>query len=180
MIVEERVASCETAIGLFREAQKALFDKVNDIETKVDQNLGRAAARDVSLQEIKAALEDHKDELSYLKDEVKSMNRDLNNGLLKRVASMETVLEQIGGCLEHRKIEGKIRDEVKKHGIHGFLKPGWVRFKSQFAYLLIVGGFIILGTSVVTIIGWFLIWLFAKTSIFHEGPIALLKLFGVN
>jgi hypothetical protein len=132
-----------------------IFGKLEDIKTAVDQNQVRAMQRDEAVENLQCS--------------VKAVDVKIENGLRSEVRQMSECIKKMVEAAERRKA---VRDEEARTGIRGFLATGWGQFKRQ-ASLILVAGTLILSA-------WFVIFVTTKIGFFHEGPLPILKLFGIG
>ena len=132
-----------------------IFEKLKSIQTAVDQNCIRAENRDKALV--------------VLQECVNLIDYKIENGLRSEVLVATKNVKELKECIEHRRI---IRDENAKRGIRGFVTMGWIKFRDQSSFIFVTG-------TIISMV-WFLLWILSKTSLFSDGPIKILKFFGIG
>lgn len=132
-----------------------IFDKLNNIETSVDQNQVRALVRDENIRLVRVAVE--------------IVDAKIENGLRSQVQEIAACIKKMAEATERRRVE---RDEEAKTGVKGFLTVGWNQFKSQAAMIFVTG-------TIITLL-WLMVFVITKVGLFHEGPMPLLNLFGLG
>jgi hypothetical protein len=98
------------------------------------------------------------DRLEEISQNIKLVDKKIENGLRSEV---RFIAEKVNAMVENH-----------KNGISGFFSAGMKKFKAQLGFIIIVFGFCF-GL-------WLLGWIVAKLGIFQEGPMWLLKMFGIG
>ena len=97
---------------------RGVFKLLGETKEAVDQNLGRAEARDDALAGLKETIEG-------------KLSTDISN-------TME-IVKNLTTCLDRGKRE---REEAAKNGFGGYIKRGFEEFKSKSAYIFITAGIV--------------------------------------
>ena len=151
----EAIGALTAATTLHTGELSTLFEKFDDLKESVDKNLAKADYRDKALEAVQKSID--------------GVNSKIENGLRKEVRDTSEKVDKLGACIERRKIE---REEMDKKGIRGYFKRGFEEFRYKSAYILTTS--LILGTV------FFIIWVSAKVSLFHEGLPWILHAFGLG
>jgi hypothetical protein len=139
------------SIGAIEEAATTLKSQTSDIF-----DLLRSISEEVTGNKERALARDKA---------IAGIDRKIENGLRSDVRQLTQQMAAIMLVIERQR-------EDRRSGIYGFFTAGWGKFKAQL-------GFIIITSCVVGGIS-LLLWGLSKVAIFHEGPLWLLKLFGIG
>lgn len=126
--IAKSVAKAEEYRGVSKELFSELFDKLAEIKTYVDQNAVSAHHRDEKLDEIIRLMGVSEGKWSGLRDQVKTVQLTVENGLNTRVDQVAQALQEMKQCMERRREEyaKQVQEDDREFG-------SWRRFGRMLA-----------------------------------------------
>ena len=158
---DDLVARAAMGTAMFEEHTRQLsgiFEILTEIRKTVDQNQVRAQSRDLALAEVSEC--------------ILKVDRKIENGLRSEIREISMTVKNLLGIMDKRRVDRVEQVGNSRRGVRGFLRPGWREFKNKASFIAV--------TTTILFVVWLIIWGESKLAIFHEGPVGLLKLFGIG
>jgi predicted RNase H-like nuclease (RuvC/YqgF family) len=148
--IKESLGAYKVYIDISIENQKELFNRLNTIQTIVDTRLALALERDKQILTLIKTVNEHKERVDGMSDEIKEINQIVKNGLSTRIQNIEKTVNELSTSVD-------TLTQNNKYGLIGFISKSWDDFKNKFGWVIILMFF------------WFLLWGILKIGIFKEG-----------